>query len=362
MIVFAGRKEKGFFLEETEEGREKTAYVPGTLHIAEQAEAVLSYKEEADAVVFDIEQYADEPENVVLWMKKIQDAIRAKIIVFCPGYSPKSTLIRQLFDNGIQNFIFSVYLGDQKEDLSLCLNGYYESFGYEEKRGISFEEEENEEAEPEETVKTVCIGVAGCLARMGTTTQAVQLVKFFAYAGKKAAYVEMNTHHWVEALKEAYADVETDSDMGRVTYQGVDMFYRSDRLPKILRQGYDYLVFDYGVYSENGFNKISFLEKEKQIFVVGSKPGGEFEATYQVLKNNFYSDCFYVFNFVAKTEEKDILELMEQKADMTFFAGTAKDPFSFSGNGALYERLMPEGEKDEKKHKRKKKKHRGFFG
>lgn len=362
MIVFVGRKEKGFFLEETKEGKGKTVYVPGTLHIAGQAETVLSYKEEAEAVVFDIEQYADEPEDIVLWMKKIRDAIRAKIIVFCPGYSSQSILIQLLYENGIKNFIFSVYLGDQKEDLSLCLNGFFESFGYEEKRGISFAKEEKEQLEPEEMVKTICIGVAGCIARMGTTTQAIQLVKFFTYAGKKAAYVEMNTHCWVEALKEAYADVDTDTDMGRVTYQGVDMFYRADRLPKILRQGYDYLIFDYGVYSENGFNKISFLEKKEQIFVVGSKPGGEFEATYQVLKNNFYSECYYVFNFVAKTEEKDILELMEQKADMTFFADTAKDPFSFSaGNGALYEKLMPDEGREGKKQKRKKK-HRGFFG
>ena len=37
----------------------------------------------------------------------------------------------------------------------------------------------------------------------------------------------------------------------------------------------------------------------------------------------------------AKTEKKDIKELMEDKADKTFFADESKDPFTF-GNSEIY--------------------------
>lgn len=343
MIVFVGSKEKGFFCEEIAEGKEmEIRYINSSLHIEEQAERILDYKEEAEAVLYDIEQYADESENLVQWILRIQDAIGAKTIIYAAGYSPQSTIIQLLYEKGIKNYIFSLYLGEQKEDLNLCLNGYYENFGYEEKRGISFvmQKEESEERE-EEKGKATCIGVAGAIARMGTTTQAIQLVKFFQYSGYKAAYFQMNSHHYVQDLLEAYEQVEQDEEIGRATYMKVDMYYRLDKLQDVLKKDYDYLIFDYGVSGENGFNKVSFLEKEVQIFVVGSKPGGEFEKTYEVLKNNFYNNVYYIFNFVAKSEQKDLLELMDEKADMTFFAEDAKDPFSFSGSGSPYEKLFP---------------------
>ena len=284
----------------------------------------------------------------------IHDSIVVMTIIYAAGYSPGSTVIRLLYESGIKNFIFSIYLGEKKEDLELCLNGYYENFGYEEKRGISFAEKEPEEPGSEkEKTKAVCIGVAGAITRMGTTTQALQLVKFFQFFEYRAAYIQMNRHHYVEDLKEAYEQVEHDEETGRATYLRVDMYYRMDRLQDVLKMDYDYLVFDYGVYSENGFNKVSFLEKEIQIFVVGSKPGGEFEKTYDVIKNNFYNQVFYIFNFVAKTEQADLLELMEEKAGMTFFAGEARDPFSFAGEGSIYEKIISLERKETPDRKRK---------
>jgi len=89
-------------------------------------------------------------------------------------------------------------------------------------------------------------------------------------------------------------------------------------------------VFDYGVAGENGFNKISFLEKEQQIFVVGSKPGGEFEKTYDVIKNNFYNNVFYIYNFVAEGEQEDIKELMglDDDYEVLFCQGGASMQFT----------------------------------
>lgn len=358
MILFAGKKEKGFFCEEMSKQRSLGFQYIGTdLHIANQAEHILHYKEEATVIIYDLEQYVDEAEEITKWILRIEEAIGVKTIIYAPGFSPGSNAIQQLYTAGIKNYIFSIYLGDQKEDLELCLDGYYENFGYEEKRGLTFSLEKEEEEPEKEKTKAVCIGIAGAIARMGTTTQAIQMVKFFQYFGYRAAYFQMNQHHFVEDLKAAYEEVEEEEEIGRVTYMKVDMYYRLDRLQNVLKRDYDYLVFDYGVYSENGFNKISFLEKDKQIFVVGSQPGGEFESTYEVIKNNFYNNVSYVFNFVAKSEQNDIRELMEEKEAVTYFAEDAKDPFSFSGAGTFWEALLQIDQKE----KNQQKKHR-FFG
>lgn len=347
MIVFVGSEKKGFFCEEAAKKRDmELSYISADLHIENQTAAILRQKEKAQVVIYDLEQYADEAEELVNWIIRIQEALGVKTIVLADGFSPQSNLIQRLYKKGIRNYIFSPYLGEMKEDLELCLDGYYENFGYLEKRGISFEEEKEEEGDTGDTKqsragKAKTIGVAGALVRIGTTTQALQLVKYFQFFGQKAAYIQMNGHGYAEDVGESYERIERDDDLGRITYLNVDMYYRTNRLPDILMQDYDYLVFDYGVFSENGFNKISFLEKDIQIFVGGIKPGGEFDATYAVLENNFYNRAFYIFSFVAESERAEVKNLMEGKEEMTFFAEDTKDPFAFAGEGSIYEKIIP---------------------
>ena len=117
------------------------------------------------------------------------------------------------------------------------------------------------------------------------------------------------------------------------------MYYKADKLKEIQDKGYEYIVYDYGVYSEHDFNKVSFLEKDIQIFVVGSKPD-EFDRTNDVIKNNFYNEVFYIFNFISDTEKKDLMDLMDEKSDFTFFADDAKDPFTYCNSG-IYEKIIP---------------------
>lgn len=356
MILFVGSEEKGFFVSESQK-EEKVMCLGSNLHIEEQASDILRLKDELKTIIYDVEQYADDTEEVVNWIFKIQSAVPCKIIIFAPGYSPESSLIRALWDQGIKNYIFSFYLGEQKEDLEYCLSGYYENFGYKEKRGFSFEEPEEPEGESREKTKALCIGIAGAIARMGTTTQAVQFVKSLQFLGYRAAYIQMNSHGFAEAVSEFYEEVTMDKEIGRVSYADVDMFYRMDKLQDVLQLDYDYLVFDYGVTGEHGFNKVSFLEKDSQILVVGSKPGGEFEKTYNVIRNNFYNKVHYIFNFTSQGERKDILELMEDKASVTFFAGDCRDPFLFDGDTSIAEKILMVGAK-EKAVKEKK----SFFG
>lgn len=340
MILFVGSQEKGYFGEEVAAKKKLDyIYVPASLHIEEQVQAILKYKEDAKYIIFHLEQYADEPEIISGWIVKIKEAIHVNIIILATNFSPGSQLVTMLYGKGIRNFIFPIYLGEQKEWLELCLDGYFENFGYA-RKGIVFGEEEREEEEEKGlTEKGKSIGIVGAIARMGTTTQAIQFIKYFIFTGHSAAYVQMNNHHWVEDLAEAYVEAEHDQEMGCVSYQGVDMYYRLDKLREVKKE-YEYLIYDYGVNSEHDFNKVSFLEKDVQIFVVGSMPG-EFDKTYEVIKSSFYQTVYYIFNFVAKTEQKDLMELMEGKEEYTYFAGEARDPFSYAGDTEIYEKIIP---------------------
>ena len=352
MIVFVGNKEKGFFCEDIAKKDEmEVAYVAENLHIENQINNILRYREECKYLVFQIEQYVDDSEEIINTILKIKTAINAKIIIYAVGYTGSSKVVLELFNKGIKNFIFGMFLADQKEDLERCISGYYESFGYE-SRGIVFSAEEESEEEIIATEKSKqTIGVAGSIARMGTTTQALQIVKYLLFKGHSAAYIEMNNHGFVKQLKDNYSDAKNDENLGKITFQGVDMFYRQDKLSKVLGQDYEYFIYDYGVVGENGFNKVSFLEKKTQIFVVGSKPS-EFDKTYDVIKNNFYNDVNYIFNFVPKSEHKDLLELMGEKQNKTFFSDITCDPFTL-GDMEIYKSIIPVEDLTEEKKTKK---------
>lgn len=349
MILFVGKQEKaGGWMEDVAKRHGwEAAYVPASFNIQTQVDQILSYSA-CKVIIYDIEQYSQPAKEIAEVIHRIEQANQAKVVIYASGYNPKSTIIMELLYHGIKYFIYGAYLTDKKEELDRCIKGETEAH----------EEQANREPIDEVTIeRTACktVGIAGAVPRMGTTTQAIQFVKYLIFAGWKACYIEMNSHGWVEELAEAYADVSLDGEIGKATYQGVDLFYRPEKLPEVLKLGYDYYVYDYGVYSDQDFNKISFLEKDIQIFVVGTKPG-EFMKTYHLIENNFYRNVVYIFNFVREDQEeyKEIYDLMGDKRETTYFAPDCRDPFHYS-NAKLYSQILPvEPGKEQREVKRKK--------
>lgn len=354
MLVYVGNTEKGYWTEDVAKKHGwQVKYIKSSLHIEDQVNDILSC-EGCKVIVYDIGQYATPAKEIAEVIKKIQLANQALPVMDATDINRQSDLIMHLNYQGIFTCVFCDRLADKKEELEACIAG---------KRtrpdmGQNFEDEVEISQKNNDIANAKTIGVVGAIKRMGTTTQAIQLVKYLIYSGYKACYIEMNEHKWVEALVEAYEDVEVDSVNGKATYRGIDMYYKMEKLPDILQQDYDYYIYDYGVYDDRGFNKISFLEKNIQISVVGVKPG-EFEKTYMLIENNFYQKMAYIFNFTSedREEQDDILELMGDKRDSTFFAKDCRDPFKLT-HLELYRDILDDPEqKKEKKAKKKK----GFF-
>lgn len=90
---------------------------------------------------------------------------------------------------------------------------------------------------------------------------------------------------------------------------------------------------------------------------MGSKPG-EFSATKELIDNMFYTDSYYIFNLTPENEKEDLLALMEEKADHTYFSETAKDKYVLAASD-IYENIIPAEAKISEALPKKK---RRFFG
>lgn len=189
--------------------------------------------------------------------------------------------------------------------------------------------------------KPTVISVAGCCNRIGTTTQALQIIKYLQFLGHKAAYIQLNDSEYVQKAAGLYSAEDIDRSLGRVTLNGTDLYSKPDQIAEIRGMGYEYLVYDFGSFSSKSFNLIQFLEKDIRIIVGGDSPH-ELGAMQDVFRSPILQNStYYIFSFVHENDFQEIRGLMEDKADMTFFAKYTPDPFVYtSDSNDLYDKII----------------------
>ncbi len=316
-ILFVGAPENGYFIEEYAQRNADTIIFdqePPCPHIADQVNRILDHTA-PDYIVFDVTQYYDEPNEIELSINGTCRANNSKAIILAPNYSPRSDLVLVLRESGIRYFIFSVDGRMATDEFQKCMNGYYDA---NEILEIKQAAEEKKEAAKKE-VRTRLIGVAGCCRRIGTTTHAIQIVKYLTSKGYRTAYIQMNSTDYIKFMHSwlNFDETEEDKDIGLIRYGNVDHFYKIERIPDVLKLGYDFCVCDYGTYLDQNFNSVSFLEKDYRIFVVGSDPS-ELNATLRVVERTYNDDVQYIFNFASPAEEDELCDMMENLADNTY--------------------------------------------
>lgn len=327
MILFIGAEDRGFFVKETAALKgEELCFVGSAPLIETQINEILGCP--CQYLIVDIEQYIDPAEDLAEEFKRIGRAKNCEIIIYAPGYDQQSRVIEACVSKGIRYYVFSGNQAEAREELERCFLGYYP----EEPR------EKPESGGKEEIKRGTKIGVTGACSRIGTTTLTIQLLKYLQVKGYKACYIEVNGTGFVEK-HEQFFHTSHDQGLGKVTFQHVEMFYRQENLPEVLKQDYDFYLFDFGTYTAGGFHKTSFLEKDMRIFVMGSK-ASEMEPAMEVLRNEYYTEVSYIFNFISENEKPDLLEFMEEKATDTYFSVYTPDQFEYVHNPA-FEKLLP---------------------
>ena len=170
------------------------------------------------------------------------------------------------------------------------------------------------------------IHIAGVIPRMGTTTLALQLVRFLQESGYDACYVEMSRQDYIWGAANIYKGAALDRATGRTTCLGIHMF-GSERIDA-LREGnplYDYVVCDFGNLADAAFNKQQFAGGDCGILLCGNKPNEIFR-TEDALADPMFSDALTVFNFTDPSDQAEIRSMMMDKGETTDFMPYIPDP------------------------------------
>ena len=356
MIIYAGDRTAGNFIYEVAKKRNiEVNHIEENIDIKKQENDILFQLSKAKYLVIDIDQYINEAEEIAESLGAIKK-LGAKIIVLTSSLSSDNLLISKLVDIDIKNFISKAdNLSSMKNELEKNLTDYYD---INERKEI--EEIKNlKKAAKLKDEKTTTIAVAGSINRIGTTTQAIQIVKYLIYKGYKACYIEVNNNvyenstlskekeplTYTKKLKKILS-LSEDEKINMMKYEGIELYNNIDKLADIKDRDYDFIVFDYGCYKNNYFNKASFLKDDINIFICGSEIT-EIDEAAALASNISYEKSKLVFSFTDKSDEDDIISLIssikikenEENGARCYFANFAPNPFKLSSID-LYDSLL----------------------
>lgn len=183
-ILFVGSEMAGHLLSDM---TELPITYTGTIQDVEKCRDLViadNYK----TVIFDLKQFRDDFHIVASEIKKMSMATQAQFVFFFIGGNKKTNIVVALVEEGFHCFVLNSLNGPAKDELQLCLAGYatVEAVVHEEPTEAIAEQSDNS------VTKQIVIAIGGCCERIGTTTQALQLVKYLQFMGHRACYIQYN--------------------------------------------------------------------------------------------------------------------------------------------------------------------------
>lgn len=352
MLLFVGTLQESFFAKKMIEKRgEEFQLFDDINELQYNVENIIRYG--ANIVMIDVSQYTDDVETIVTAVDRIQEGLNCKIIILAKGLMPESQIIQAFYNAGYTDFILSLVLTQMQKDLEACLDGVYAREGALKEIVDAAEQikKENPVSKKEEAAalkaireaqkKKIMVGVAGAKHYIGTTTQTVQIAKYFQQAGRTAAIVEMNQSGYFKEWSQMEEEDSYQYDQGTecLTFKGIDIYLDPARITKLIRQKYDCMVYDYGCYYDPTFERASFFEKDIACLVGGSKVN-EYTSTNEALLDNMdRENMYYLFSFTSGQDAKEIMSNMKKLADHTMFPAYTPDMFVYSPDNN-YERFF----------------------
>ena len=104
-------------------------YIDESTSIKNQENDILAINN-AEYVIYDIDQYFDDSEELIDTIRKIKRTNSATPILYVQTDNPKNEIIKEAVARQIKNFINeSRSLGDQKDQLEKIISGFYEANG-----------------------------------------------------------------------------------------------------------------------------------------------------------------------------------------------------------------------------------------
>ncbi|MCI8600561.1 MAG: hypothetical protein HFE45_03095 [Oscillospiraceae bacterium] len=302
MIAIAADEDKRYLVEYLHIDNADWLALTDIREIAKRYRAATQYEH----IFVDLSFLQNEEDEVLDALSGLYAISTANLILLACGYEPGSKLLSELVKGGMYNIITAESPGAVNADATACLKGKtLKDVRYllipeeppKQKSGLfSFFRRPVKKPQPEPQPKQqLRIGVAGVIHRIGTTTVAMQIARYFQQIGWKACYIDCTGDGQLAYYPHFWENVQQDKQRDCFRMEGLDLYagFR-DQLAK----DYEALVYDYGVFSEAG--RLSYLDKEKKILVCGCKPQ-ELLALPEVFEATEGSEIFFVFSFVGAT-------------------------------------------------------------
>lgn len=132
MILCVGDPVKLGHLREALEQRLKqtVTFLPASADIRGQENDILLAAQEAEAIIYDTDEYFNDSEELVGAIRRIYRATKATVILLVPTDNLKNELVKVALAVQMKNFInVALSPGEQKEQLERILTGYYAANG-----------------------------------------------------------------------------------------------------------------------------------------------------------------------------------------------------------------------------------------
>lgn len=360
-ILFVGNRVDGYFAEELAASRGSVYHQIDikSSDIRKTTNDILAYIHSqknlsVDFIIYDADRYINEAAEIAAEIRGLVRTIEAKPIIYMPSFLPESELVRALYAHDIHQFIFGGSSYELKEQLERNMTGFFDANERKELAEIRRLQEE----EASRILQFHTIGIAGAQNRVGTTTQALQIVKYLQHMGHRACYVEMNSIRYFDmsgkdgsdrqvSFTEKYRLWTEGSSETKVSFNGIDLFFGPEGISESMKQGYDYYVYDYGSVTDRDFDRTAFLKDDIQIFTGGAKPS-EFDYLLRMLDIPVFLDACLLLSFVPEKEEESILRLLHEyrikrgnnRNRPIMFCDYCPDPFVFS-SPEKYMKVIP---------------------
>lgn len=313
MIIFIGKSDDLYLIEDKieQESYEIVSDVIDINIVVNRYKNATHYSQ----IIINIDLFHNPPSEIANALFLLKSTNSTNIIVIAQGYCVGDELLSELVANDIYNFVLTHDKESSKIELDNCFIGnelndvrHYINEETLEKRSL-FRFKKS-------TYPTVTIGICGICNRMGTTTQALRLVKSIADSDFTVCYCELNSNEHVEFMKNVYPNAKYRG--GYIEYEGLNLYYKSKPNPV----SYNYIVYDCGT-------DISLLADCDLKIVVAGCTAWEMYLLPDLFNSlNDSSDTSFIFSFVSKSEQDDILDFMDTRWTTTYFAEYSPDMFA----------------------------------
>jgi len=192
----------------------------------------------------------------------------------------------------------------------------------------------------------ITIAVCATEPHMGATHHALLITKFLTHIGFKTCYLEANERRNILYLARAYS-VNANERKHLLQFEGVDMYFDC-KLSDIMQEGYDFLVFDLGRFSEMEVS--SFMTKDIKLVIGGVKAWEmpSYTTVFDAIDGNGSNarnsgnggirDVQFILNHAPMSEQKSIRDLMGEYK--VHYAEYAPYPFAVDVNVSTYKEVF----------------------